>query len=144
LSERRRASPSRSARRRPRWRRQNNKGQSELALQQARFEFDKQLALLEHELKAKDQQFRHMRAAFAAGPGAAGGAPSAGLDGMPPPEASGAPASPDTTLAPVVNPNAALIAELVQSLRQMHAPKRVVRDVHGRVSHLEPMPPGAP
>ncbi len=125
---------------------QNNKAQSELALQQARFEFDKQLALLEHELKAKDQQFRHMQTAFAAGlapaPVGRDDAPPAGIGGMPPVDAGGPPTSPDAPPAAVVNPNAALIAELVQSLRQMNAPKRVVRDAHGRVSHLEPMPPG--
>jgi len=124
---------------------QNNKAQSELALAQARFEFDKQLALLEHELKAKDQEFRHVRAAFAAGPAVAGtgGAESAATGDAPPADAGDAPANPDATPAPGINPNAALIAELVQSLRQMHAPKRVVRDAQGRVSHLEPMPPGA-
>jgi hypothetical protein len=123
---------------------QNNKAQSELALQQARFEFDKQLALLEHELKAKDQQFRHMQTAFAAAPSAGGGGgvpPSADLGALPPADAGGAPVDPNSAPAPLVNPNAALIAELVASLRQMNAPKRVVRDAHGRVSHLEPMPP---
>jgi hypothetical protein len=110
---------------------QNNKAQSELALQQARFEFDKQLALLEHELKARDQQFRHLQGALSPAPGGAGPAgagPSAMPDGAPNPNLQ-------------LNPNAALITELMQSMRQMNAPKRIVRDAQGRVSHLEPMPP---
>ena len=106
---------------------QNNKAQSELALQHARFEFDKQLALLEHELKARDQQFRHLHGALA--PAAAGEMPADGA----------AVDNPD----PAPNPNAALIGELMHTMRQMNAPKRVVRDAQGRVSHLEPMPPGA-
>jgi hypothetical protein len=44
------------------------------------------------------------------------------------------------TSAPV-NPNAGLIAELIEAMRRMSAPKRVVRDAHGRVSHLETVPP---
>jgi hypothetical protein len=107
---------------------QNNKAQSELALQQARFEFDKQLALLEHELKARDQQFRHLHGAL--GPAVpTGGTPADAAD---PAGAAGNPAP---------NPNAALIGELMHTMRQMNAPKRVVRDAQGRVSHLEPMPP---
>jgi hypothetical protein len=35
---------------------------------------------------------------------------------------------------------AALVAQLMDTIRQMNAPKRVVRDAHGRVSHVEPMP----
>ena len=101
---------------------QNNKAQSELALQQARFEFDKQLALLEHELKVRDQQFRHLQGAVA--PVVDGVTPDGGV----PP-------------SPAPHPNAALIGELVHTMRQINAPKRVVRDAQGRVSHLEPMPP---
>jgi hypothetical protein len=32
------------------------------------------------------------------------------------------------------------VASLMDTLRQMNAPKRVVRDAQGRVSHVEPMP----
>jgi hypothetical protein len=106
---------------------QNNKAQSELALQQARFEFDKQLALLEHELKARDQQFRHLHGAL--GPAAPGATPADGV------------AAVDANANPVPNPNAALISELMHTMRQMNAPKRVMRDAQGRVSHLESMPP---
>jgi hypothetical protein len=104
---------------------QNNKAQSELALLQARFEFDKRLALLEHELKVRDQQFRHLQGSLtpAVTPVADGEAPAGGVTGATP------------------NPNLALITELIQSMRQMSAPKRIVRDAHGRVSHLETVPP---
>lgn len=103
----------------------NSKTQAELALAlaQQKFELDKQLALLEHDLKVRDQQFRHLQSAVDGGarPAGAGetsgGTPNAG--------------------------NAALIAELVQTMRQMSAPKRVVRDAQGRVSHLETIPRGA-
>ncbi len=107
----------------------NNKTQAEMALAQQKFEFDKQLALLEHELKARDQQFRHLQ-------GALGGGAAAGTAGSAP--GDGGDASPSAGAA-----NAALIAELVQTLRQVAAPKRVVRDAQGRVSHLETVPPGA-
>jgi hypothetical protein len=58
-------------------------------------------------------------------------APAAARAVAPPPDASGTPVNPDAAPAPLVDPNAALIAELVASLRQMNAPKRVVRDAHG-------------
>ena len=115
---------------------QNNKAQSELALQHARFEFDKQLALLEHELKVRDQKFRHLHCAVAP----AGGATPAG-EGASGGTSGGTSVSAGDSAGAPVNPNAALIAELVETMRRMCAPKRVVRDAHGRVSHLETLPP---
>jgi hypothetical protein len=102
---------------------QNNKAQSELALQQARFAFDRQLALLEHELKVKDQQFRHMQQAFAS--------PGGPVEGQPAGADAGQAASPNTS------PAAGLITTLIHHLS---APKRVVRGPDGRVSHIETVP----
>jgi hypothetical protein len=98
---------------------QDHKAQRDAALAQQRFELDRQMALLQHELALRDQQFRHVQAAVgaAAGPQDAPGTP-----------APGAPAA------------AALVAQLMDMIRQMNAPKRVVRDAQGRVSHVEPMP----
>ncbi len=95
----------------------DRKAQRDAALAQQRFELDRQLALLQHELAMRDQQFRHVQAAV----GAAGG-PDDGNAG------AGAPGA------------GALVAQLMDTLRQMNAPKRVVRDAQGRVSHVEPMP----
>ncbi len=97
---------------------QERKAQRDAALAQQRFELDRQMALLQHELALRDQQFRHLQAAVGA---TAGGA---GQDG-PTPGNPGA---------------AALVATLMDMLRQMNAPKRVVRDAQGRVSHVEPIP----
>jgi hypothetical protein len=93
---------------------QERKAECEAALAQQRFAFDKQMALLQHELSIRDQQFRHLQAAV----GAAGGAP-----GTPDGHAGAA----------------GLVAQLMDTIRQMNAPKRVVRDAQGRVSHVEPM-----
>jgi hypothetical protein len=103
---------------------QDHKAQRDAALAQQRFELDRQMALLQHELAMRDQQFRHLQAAVgpALGPQ---GALGAGAPGAPAP---GAPAA------------AALVAQLMDMIRQMNAPKRVVRDAQGRVSHVEPMP----
>jgi hypothetical protein len=97
---------------------QERKAQHDAALAQQRFELDREMALLQHELAQRDQQFRHLQAAV--GPQAEGG------------EAGGN--------------AAALVASLMDALRQLNAPKRVVRDAQGRVSHVEPMPvaPTAP
>ena len=78
-------------------------------------------------LKVRDQQFRHLQGAVAPPP-----APPA-LNGEAPESA--------VPPSPAPHPNAALIGELVHTMRQINAPKRVVRDAQGRVSHLEPMPP---
>ena len=106
---------------------QNYKAQTEMAMAQQRFELDKQLALLEHELKVRDQKVRHLQGAA----GGTGEPAAAASDGNAAGSAPGAGAA-----------NAALIAELVDTIRQMNAPKRVVRDAQGRVSHVEPIPPG--
>ena len=73
-----------------------------------------------------------------------GGATSnnqADLSGIPLSDGGDALSSPVAMSGPVIKSNAALIAALVRSLRLMNAPKRVVRDVHGCVTHVEPMPP---
>ncbi len=94
------------------------KVKADMALAQQRFDLDSKLALMNHELKVRDQQFQHLhQAATAATGGESGGA----------------------------NPGAApLIAHLVHTMAQMNAPKRVVRDAQGRVSHVEPMPVSPP
>ena len=81
---------------------------------------DRQMVLLQHELAMRDQQFRHVQAAVG---GAMGG------EGAPEGNAGAAPL--------VASP---LVASLLDTLRQMNAPKRVVRDAQGRVSHVEPIP----
>jgi hypothetical protein len=94
---------------------QERKAERESALAQQRFELDRQMALLQHELATRDQQFRHLQAAVGSAGGVAG--------------------SPDGNAAA-----AAMVAQLMDTIRQMNAPKRVVRDAQGRVSHVEPMP----
>ena len=104
---------------------QDHKAQHDAALAQRRFELDRQMALLQHELALRDQQFRHMQAAVGAvvGPqGAPDGNAGAGAPG------AGAPGA------------AALVAQLMDMIRQMNAPKRVVRDAQGRVAGVEPVP----
>jgi hypothetical protein len=103
---------------------QDRKAERDGALAQQRFELDRQMALLQHELAMRDQQFRHLHAAV----GAAAG-PAAAPDGDAPTGNAGAAA-----------PAAALVAQLMDTIRQMNAPKRVVRDAQGRVSHVEPVP----
>jgi septal ring factor EnvC (AmiA/AmiB activator) len=98
---------------------QERKAEREAALAQQRFELDRQMALLQHELATRDQQFRHLQAAV----GSAGGVVG----------------SPDGNAAA-----AAMVAQLMDTIRQMNAPKRVVRDAQGRVSHVEPMPISTP
>jgi hypothetical protein len=94
---------------------EERKAQSESMLAQQRFELDQKLALLNHELRAKDQQFQHLHqvaSSVTAGDGQGGAAAGA------------------------------LIAHLAHTMSQMNGPKRVVRDAQGRVSHVEPMPIG--
>jgi hypothetical protein len=107
---------------------QDRKAQRDSALAQQRFELDRQMALLQHELALRDQQFRHLQ-------GAVGGVPAAATSAG---TGEGAPV--DGTPAGQANPGA-LVASLIDMLRQINAPKRVVRDAHGRVSHIEPMNP---
>ena len=98
---------------------QERKAERESALAQQRFELDRQMALLQHELAVRDQQFRHLQAAVGSAVGPAG--------------------SPDGNAGA-----AAMVAQLMDTIRQMNAPKRVVRDAQGRVSHVEPMPISTP
>jgi hypothetical protein len=131
---------------------QNNKVQSEMALARQKFELEREMALLKHELAVRDQQFRHLQGVLAPAPAAApigaavNGAPTAG-DPTNPDQAAGDPAmaAPAGAInaAPALN-QAALLATLLEALRQVNAPKRVVRDAQGRVSHVEPMPIGPP
>jgi hypothetical protein len=99
---------------------QDRKAQREAALAQQRFEFDRQMALLQHELAIRDQQFRHAHQAVAAATAGAGTDGAAGGAGAP-------------SLAP-------LVAHLTGLMQQMNAPKRVVRDAQGRVAGVEPVP----
>jgi hypothetical protein len=104
---------------------QDRKAQRDAALAQQRFELDRQMALLQHELALRDQQFRHAHQAIAAattGAGGEGGADAAGAAGVP-----------NGNLAP-------LVAHLTGLMQQMNAPKRVVRDAQGRVVGVEPVP----
>jgi hypothetical protein len=103
---------------------QDRKAEHEAALAQQRFELDRQMALLQHELAMRDQQFRHVQAAL----GAAGGGQGA-------PDGNAGAAAPGA---------AGLVAQLMDTIRQMNAPKRVVRDAQGRVSHVEPIPMSMP
>jgi hypothetical protein len=96
---------------------QGQKADAELALQERKFQLDSQLKLLEHQLKAEDRK----TAAFAKLVSEA--APADGASS----EAGGPGAS------------AALLAELLQTLRAFNAPKRVVRDEQGRVVGVEPV-----
>jgi hypothetical protein len=101
---------------------QDRKAQREAALAQQRFELDKQMALLQHELALRDQQFRHAHQAIAAA------TTGTNADG-----AAGGAGAPNQNLAP-------LVAHLTSMMQQMNAPKRVVRDAQGRVAGVEPMP----
>jgi hypothetical protein len=93
---------------------QERKAERDGALAQQRFELDRQMVLLQHELAQRDQQFRHLQSALGA-VGAGGSEPG----------------NPGT---------AALVASLMDMMRQMNAPKRVVRDAQGRVAGVEPVP----
>jgi hypothetical protein len=93
------------------------KTQHAAQLAQQRFELDRQMALLTHELAVRAQQFEHLHQAATAAAGAGG------------PEGAGQGAA----LAP-------LLAQLAQMLQQVNAPKRVVRDAQGRVAGVEPVP----
>ncbi len=101
---------------------QDRKAQRDAALAQQRFELDKQMALLQHELAIRDQQFRHAHQAVAAA------TTGAGADG-----AAGGAGGTNANLAP-------LVAYLASMMQQMNAPKRVVRDAQGRVAGVEPVP----
>jgi hypothetical protein len=93
---------------------QNNKVQSEMALAQQKFELEKQIRLLDAQLKAEERRATAMaRLAQGGAGGQVGGT--------------------------VPSDNGPLIAELLNTLRQLNAPKRVVRDASGRVSHVEPI-----
>jgi hypothetical protein len=94
------------------------KTQHAAQIAQQRFELDRQMALLTHELAVRAQQFEHLHQAAAAAAGA-GGPEGAGQGGA---------------LAP-------LLAQLAQMLQQVNGPKRVVRDAQGRVAGVEPVPP---
>ncbi len=100
---------------------QDRKAQRDAALAQQRFELDKQMALLQHDLAIRDQQFRHAQQAVAAA------TPDGGMEGT-----AGGAGGPTGNLAP-------LVAYLTSMMQQMNAPKRVVRDAQGRVAGVEPV-----
>lgn len=100
---------------------QSKKDEAELALQERRFQLESQLKLLEHQLKAEERKAATLaKLASEDAPMNRGGeAPDA------------VPAGHGAT--------AILLAELMQTLRAVNAPKRVVRDEQGRVVGVEPV-----
>jgi hypothetical protein len=108
------------------------KSQHAAALAQQRFELDRQMALLSHELAVRDQQFQHARQVVTAAVPPQGDGPGVGdaAAGSGQPQGGG-------NLAP-------LVLQLTQLLHQANAPKRVVRDGQGRVVGIEPVLPSAP
>ena len=106
---------------------QKAKAQSEIALAERKFELERQLRLLDAAIQ-RDSHSQAMAQTMARGlvkPRAASEVATAS-EGA---EAAAAP-SPDPTL---------LIAELLNALKSLTAPKRVVYGANGKPSHLEPM-----
>lgn len=98
---------------------QSKKAEAELALQERKFQLDRELKLLEHQLKVEERKAAAIAKAVTAPAGDDSDA-----------EASG----------PGPSATAALLAEFMQMLRAANAPKRVVRDEQGRVVGVEPVP----
>jgi hypothetical protein len=94
------------------------RAQADASLAQQKFELDRQLALLQHQLNARAQALRELQSAASSSLAAGGDEP---------------PGSPASAGA------GALIAHLLQALRDVNAPKRVVRDAQGRVVGVEPV-----
>lgn len=102
---------------------QNKKIESEMALAQQKFAFESQLKMAEHEMRMKEQKL-DMYAKMASQ-----AQPTQGVDEY------GNPVmlqSDSAMLAP-------LIMELIDALKVSNAPKRIVRDGAGKVSHIEPV-----
>jgi hypothetical protein len=101
---------------------QDRKAQRDAALAQQRFELDKQMALLQHELAQRDQQFQHAHQAIAAATS------GTGTDGQ-----AGGAGAPNANLAP-------LVAHLTGMMQQMNAPKRVGLDSRPTAITTWPIP----
>jgi len=105
------------------------KTQAEMALAQQKFELEKQIRLLDAELRAREH---HMTLAtkLATAATSSPAASQPGPDGLPQqpsgPDASGASAG-------------AVLAGIAEALRPRSRGMRIVRDAQGRVSHTEPM-----
>jgi hypothetical protein len=95
----------------------------EIAVAERKAELDKQKLVIEAELKARANQQATLGAALSQ---------HLTPDGTDPNQAFA-----------TGNAVAALVAELAAALKQLGAPKRVVRDAQGRVSHVEPMSPSS-
>ena len=98
---------------------QNKKVESEMALAQQKFAFESQLKMAEHEMRMKEQKLEML-------------AKMSGQQGV---DEFGNPVmvqSDSAMLAP-------LIMELIDALKVSNAPKRIVRDGAGKVSHIEPV-----
>ena len=100
---------------------------ADMALEQQKFEHQKQLDLLEMGMKREEHGHKIAQMVTK---GLTETAPAEEVSGG---KGKGkAPAQPAPNLAP-------LIGELVNHLKAANGPKRIVRDQHGRVSHVEPM-----
>jgi hypothetical protein len=112
---------------------QSKKVESEMALAQQRFELERQLKLLDAELKKQEHDRKLIGEVFkprpinAAAAVNAGGEGAAEGEGAAPPQAAGFDPSP-------------LFGELLAALRQVSGPKRVIRDAQNRVIGVEPVP----
>jgi len=101
---------------------QKAKTQAEMALAERRFELERELKLLDARIR-REQHSHAMAQAVARGMTAA--RPKTATDS-------------EGTATPVVDPTP-LIAELLNALRGINAPKRVVYGANGKPSHIEPM-----
>jgi hypothetical protein len=106
---------------------QKVKTQAEIALAERKFELDRELKLLEASIR-REQHNRDMAQSLARG-----------LAG-PRPDPAGERSEPEAggEAAPAPDPTP-LIAELLNALKSLTSPKRVVYGTNGKPSHLEPM-----
>jgi hypothetical protein len=113
---------------------QNRKTQSDIILAQQKFELEKQLKLLDAQIKT--QQHQYTMASKVVGTTIGGGRAAAtsegdcGCDGDAPAATPAGTSSVDA---------GALVGMLMTMMERMNAPKRIVRDAQGRVSHVEPI-----
>ena len=101
---------------------QEKKTQAEMALAQQKFELEKQLKLLDAEIKQRQHHIEMATRLATAVPSS--GQAQQGPDGVPLPPSGPAPS---------------IVERIVEGLRPRHRGMRVVRDAQGRVSHTEPM-----
>lgn len=104
---------------------QKAKTQAEIALAERKFELERELKLLDASIR-RESHSQAMAQTMARGLSAAWTGPETGAPGG----QSTAPSAPDPT---------PLIAELLNALKSLTAPKRVVYGANGKPSHLEPM-----